>query len=51
MTKNYKGTALTSRGAKIYNVLPLNRIEPEIEKILIKMRTAFGEIDPQHHRL
>ena len=34
ITKNYQSITLTSIGAKIYNTLQLNRIKPEIEKIL-----------------
>ena len=36
IAKNYYGITLTSIAAKIYNTLQLNRIEPEIEKILWK---------------
>ena len=44
MAKNYRIITLTSIAAKIYNALPSNRIESEIEKM------AFGEIDQQHHK-
>ena len=36
IAQNYQGITLTSTSAKIYNVLWLNRIETEIEKILRK---------------
>ena len=41
ITKNYRGITLTSIAAKIYNALQLNRIEPEIEKILRKNPNGF----------
>ena len=41
IVKNYRGITYTSVAAKIYNALPLNRIEPEIEKILRKMKIFF----------
>ena len=33
--------------AKVYYALFLNRMKPEIEKFLMKMKTVFGEINPQ----
>ena len=47
ITKNYRGVILT---AKVYNALFLNRIWPEIKKLLRKIWMAFVEIDPQYHR-
>ena len=38
---NYRGITLTSIAAKIYNKLLLNRIQPEIEKILRKNQNGF----------
>ena len=32
---------------KVYNAQPLNRIQSEIEKILTKIKIAFGKINPQ----
>ena len=32
--KNYKDITLTAIAVKVYNILFLNRIQPEIEKIL-----------------
>ena len=40
ITKNYRVRNLTSIGAKVYKVL-LNRIEPEIVKILLKNQNSF----------
>ena len=48
IAKNYRCITLTSKAAKIYNALPLNRIEPKIEKTLWKNQN--GEIDPRHHK-
>ena len=45
ITKIYRVIILT---AKVYNVPILNHIPPEVEKIL-RIKTAFGEIDPQFH--
>ena len=42
-TSNYRGTTLTSTAAKIYNVLLLNRIQPEMEKILRRNQNGFGK--------
>ena len=39
IAKNYRDITLTSIAAKIYNVLLLNRIKPEIEKIFKKILT------------
>ena len=36
ITKNYRGTTLTSIAAEVYNDLLVNRIKPEIKKILRK---------------
>ena len=41
ITKNYRGTTLTSIAVKIYNALLLNCIELEIEKILLKNQNGF----------
>ena len=41
ITKNYRGITLTAISAKIYNVLLLNGIRPEIEKILRKNQNSF----------
>ena len=41
IVKNFRGITLTSIAAKIYNALLLNRIEPEIEKILGKNQNGF----------
>jgi len=38
---NYRGITLTSIAAKIYNKLLLNRIQPEIEKVLRKNQNGF----------
>ena len=39
--KNYRGITLTSISAKIYNKLLLNRIQPELEKIMRKNQNGF----------
>ena len=39
--KNYRGITLTAIAAKIYNTLLLNRIQPELEKILRKNQNGF----------
>ncbi len=41
ITKNYKGITLTVLAVKVFNPLLLIRIQPEIDKILQKMRTAL----------
>ena len=41
LAKNYRGIALTSIAAKIYNPLLRNRIEPEIDNILRKNQNGF----------
>ena len=51
IAKNYRSITLPSIAAKIYNVLLLNRIEPEIEKILGKTKMTFEGIGSQHHKL
>ena len=38
---NYRGITLTSIAAKIYNKMLLNRIQPEIEKVLRKNQNGF----------
>ena len=42
ITKIYRGITLISITANVYNVLLLNRIETEIEKILWKNQNSFG---------
>ena len=41
LAKNYRGITLTSIGAKIYNALLRNRIEPKIDNILRKNQNGF----------
>ena len=41
IAKNYQGIIITSITANIYNALLLNRIEPEMEKILRKNQNGF----------
>ena len=41
LAKNYRGITLTAISAKIYNLLLLNRIRPEIDPILRKNQNAF----------
>ena len=41
LAKNYRGIALSSIAAKIYNALLRNHIEPEIDKILKKNQNGF----------
>ena len=41
ITKNYKGITLTAIAAKIYNLMLLNRIRPEIDPILRKKQNGF----------
>ena len=41
LAKNYWGITLTSIGAKIYNSLLPNRIEPKIDNILRKNQNGF----------
>ena len=41
IAKNYQGITLTFIAAKIYNVLLLNCIKPEIEKVLGKNQNSF----------
>ena len=41
LAKNYRGIALTSIAAKIYNALLCNRIEPKIDNILRKNQNGF----------
>lgn len=40
---NYRGITLTSSAAKIYNHLLLNRIRPELEKVLRKNQNGFRQ--------
>ena len=48
IVKNYKDITITAIAVKVYNTLLLNRVNLKIEKILRKkIRTIFGEIDPQ----
>ena len=46
LAKNYRGITLTSIVAKIYNALPSNCIETEIEKILRKNQNGFWSNRP-----
>ena len=41
LSKNYRGITLTSIAAKIYNSLLLNRVQPEVEKVLRKNQNGF----------
>ena len=41
ITKNYRGITLTAIAAKIYNAMLLNRILPEVEKVLRKNQNGF----------
>ena len=41
LAKNYRGITLTSIAAKIYNSLLLNRVQPEVEKVLRKNQNGF----------
>ena len=41
LAKNYRGITLTSLAAKIYNALLRNRIEPQINNILMKNQNGF----------
>ena len=41
IASNYRGITLTAIAAKIYNLLLLNRIQPEIEKILRPNQNGF----------
>ena len=41
LAKNYRGITFTSIGAKIYNALLRNRIEPKIDNILRKNQNGF----------
>ena len=41
LTNNYRGITLTSIAAEIYNTLLLNRIQPEIEKVLRRNQNGF----------
>ena len=47
--KNYWGITLISIGAKIYNALLRNRIEPKIDNNLGKTKMASEKIDPRPH--
>ena len=41
ITKKYRGTTCTSIAAEVYNVQLLNRIQPEIERVLTKDQKGF----------
>ena len=41
LTSNYRGITLTAIAAKIYNAMLLNRIQPEIEKVLRRNQNGF----------
>ena len=41
LTKNYRGLTLTSIAAKIFNLMILNRIRPEIDPILRKNQNGL----------
>ena len=41
ITNNYRGITLTAIAAKIYNLMLLNRIRPEIDPILRKNQNGF----------
>ena len=43
IAKNYRGIILTSIAAKIYSDLPLNRIEPGIEKVNFDNPSNIGK--------
>ena len=45
ITKNDRAIIFTATATKVYDVLP-NRIKPEIENILRKIKTAFDGIAP-----
>ena len=47
-SQRIKDRTLNAIAAKVYNVMLLNHIQPEIKKILRKIRTAFGEINSPH---
>ena len=47
LPKNYRGITLTAIAAKIYNLMLLNRIRPEIDPILRKNQNGFRSKD-QH---
>ena len=38
---NYRGITLTSTAAKIYNAMLLNRLQPEVDKVLRKNQNGF----------
>ena len=42
-TTNYRGITLTTIASKIYNLLLLNRIRPEVDKILRKNQNGFRQ--------
>ena len=41
ITKNYRGITLTAISAKIYNLMLLNRIRPEVDPVLRKNQNGF----------
>ena len=47
ITNNYRDITLTSIAAKVYNVLLLSRIEPEINKKIPENPNGFRR---KHHR-
>ena len=46
-TENYRGITFTPIAAKIYNLLILNRIRPNIDPILRKNQNSSELTDPQ----
>ena len=48
--QNYRGITLTAIAAKIYNLMLLNRIRPEIDPILRKNQNASEQIDQQRDK-
>ena len=51
LAKNYRGIALTSMAAKIYNAQLRNRIEPKIDNILRKNQNSFRKNRPKTSRI
>ena len=43
LTTNYRGITLTAIAAKIYNLLILNRIRPQLDKNLLKNHNGFRQ--------
>ena len=50
ITMNYRGINPSAITAKVYNILLLNCIKPEVKKILWKNQCGFQEIDQQLYR-